>query len=131
MKKFLLPLAIFLTMSCAGQSITTDTLCFPVSVIKKVLIAAEQKKVLDSQVIILNERIANFQLVIATLNAKDSATVAKYEAEIKVMKDQRVVFEEQIKNYDKLLKREKRKRILTTVGGVLSTCLGLFLYLSK
>lgn len=68
--------------SFAGQCQITDTLCFPVNVIKKILIAAEQKKVMDQQVVILNDRIAGYQSQIIIIHEKDSATVELYERQI-------------------------------------------------
>ena len=147
-------MAVILTMNCAGQlsilnkgvtptnkiSIDSngffvndkeDTLCFPISVIRKVLIAAEQKKLLEQQVTILNDRIANYQIIISNLNEKDSITVAAYEKEIALFKDEKAIYQDQIKSYDKLLKRQKRKTFFTAAGGILATGLSLYLYLQK
>jgi len=118
-------------MSFAGLSQTTDTICFPVEVVKKVLIAAEQKKVLESQVLILNERIANYQSIIGNLNSKDSLTVATYESQLKIYKDEKAIYEDQIKGYERLLKRERFKRKLTTFGGILTTAVMSYLFIIK
>lgn len=95
------------------------------------LIAAEQSKVLKEQVAILDARILNYQSLITNLNQKDSATVASYELQIKTMKEQRALHEDQIKTMEKMIRTEKRKRTLTTIAGTLTTVIGLYLYISK
>jgi ASC-1-like (ASCH) protein len=118
-------------MSCAGQSKITDTICFPVEVVKKVLIAAEQKKVLDGQVILLNQRIEGLQAVVKNLEEKDSATVAAYNTQIEVMKEQKEIFQSQLDGYEKLLRKEKRKRFWTGVLGAATTAGATYLLITK
>ena len=118
-------------MSCAGQSKTTDTLCFPVEVIRKVLIAAEQKKILEQQVTILNDRIAGFQQEIKLLTDKDAETVASYDRQIAEMLEQRKVFEQQLKDFEKIVRKERRKRFWTAAGGVVTTGIAAYLYIIK
>ena len=95
------------------------------------LAAGEQKKVLEQQVTILNDRIANYQIIISNLNEKDSITVAAYEKEIALFKDEKAIYQDQIKGYDKLLKRQKRKTFFTAAAGIVTTGIGLYLYLQK
>jgi putative NADH-flavin reductase len=95
------------------------------------LIAAEQKKVLEQQVTILNDRITNYQSIVSSLNAKDSVTVATFNMQIKLLTDEKALYQDQIKGYEKLLKKERRKRFLTTAGGVLTTGIVAYLYLTK
>jgi len=120
-------LLILIGRNLEGQSQTSDTLCFDVPTIKKLLIAGEQGKVLKQQVVILNDRITLLQSMVTNLEAKDSATVASYEAEIKTMKEQRVIFEDQIKTFEKLLRKEKLKRKLISGVGILTTGLAIYL----
>lgn len=118
-------------MSCAGQSKTTDTLCFPVETIKKVLIAAEQKKVLESQVTLLNERIFGLNEIIKNLNEKDSVSVKTYNDQLAVMRQQKELFMDQLNGYERLLRKERRKRFWTAVGGVVTTGLATYLFITK
>ena len=120
---------LLIMMSCVGQSSTIDTICFPVSVIKKVLVAAEQKKVLEQQVTVLNNRISLYQTMVDELERKDSITVATYEAQIAIMNEQKAIYADQMKGYEKLLRREKRKRFFATAGGVITS--GIILYLTN
>lgn len=115
----------------AGQSQSIDTICFPVATIKKVLIAAEQKKVLDGQVIVLNDRISILQNIIDKQIDKDSATVGSYERQLSVMREEKAIYIDQIKTFEKLLRKEKRKRIFTGLAGVATTSAMIFLSLKK
>lgn len=58
----------------------------------------------------LQARIAVLQSVILTLNQKDSATVKLYQEQLAVMKDQKALYADQLNGYEKLLRKEKRKR---------------------
>jgi hypothetical protein len=95
------------------------------------MIAAEQKKVLEQQVSILNDRIANYQVIISNLNEKDSITVAAYEKEIVLFKDEKAIYQDQIKGYEKLIRKQKRKTFFTAAGGILATAAMGYLYLTK
>lgn len=118
----------------AQPSGTTDTLCFPVRIIQKVLIAAEQKKVLDSQVIVLNQRIAEKDSIISLLKFKDETNqqvIQTYEDEIAQMKQQREILEKQIKENDKVIRKLKRKVFWTSLGGIAGMGTLAFLLLTK
>jgi hypothetical protein len=98
-------------MSFAGQSQTTDTICLPIPIAQKVLVAAEQKKVLDEKIIILNERISNLQGVIKDFQGKDSITVLTYETQLKEFRLQKEILERDIKKL-------KRKLFWTKAAGI-------------
>ena len=117
--------------NCAGQLKTTDTLCFPVETIKKVLIAAVQKKVLDGQVALLTQRIDGLNEIIKNLNEKDSASVKLYADQLQVMKQQKDLFQSQLDGYEKLLRKERRKRFWTGAAGVLATGAATYLFITK
>lgn len=95
------------------------------------MIAAEQKKVLDEQVILLNQRIAGYELMIKEYKEKDTATVGGYEREIALMKDQRKIFEGQIKDNEKVIRKLKRKVFWTSAAGVAGMGTMAFLLLTK
>jgi hypothetical protein len=116
------------------QFTTTDTLCFPVPVIKKVLVAAEQKRVLEEQLLVINKRIAEKDSIISLMKFKDetnSQLIKTYEDEIKVMRDQRAIFEAAIKNHEKAIRKLKRKVFWTSAAGVAGMGVLAFLLLTK
>lgn len=115
----------------AGLSQITDTLCLPVPVIRKVLIAAEQKKVADSMNIVLQTRIASLNIAIDLLQHKDAATVNGYDKQLQGLKDEIAEYKLQKKEYERLLKWERfRRRFWTGVGVAVVGIMG-YLYITK
>lgn len=111
---------------------SNDTIIkIPSSIARKLLIDARQKDVLVEQVNILNERIAGLQSIIANLHEKDSATVVGYESQIRIMAEERIIFEDQISTLEKMLKKERRKRKWTAFGGIALTGIATYLYIIK
>lgn len=108
-----------------------DTICVPVPTYQGLVIAAEQRKILKEQISLLDQRILGLEEMIRQLNDRDSITVASYEAELKLMREQKALYEDQIATFEKLLRREKRKRFWTSVGGTLTTVGALFLFFTK
>lgn len=109
-------------------------MCFPVSVVQKLLIAGKQKQVMDSLVTILSFRIAEKEAIIKDLKQKDSANtniIHTYENQISLMKDQRTVFEDQIKSLNKQLKKERRRTRWTSIAGITLTGIITYLYIIK
>lgn len=124
-------MAILATMNCAAQSSRTDSTTVSNAALRRILTAAEQKKVLDEQVILLNQRINGFELMVKELKDKDTATVGTYEREIALMKDQRKVFESAITAKEKEIRRMKRKLFFRTAGWLMLTGTIAYLYFTK
>jgi hypothetical protein len=115
---------------CASQS-KEDTLCFTVPQVRNLLIAAKQKTVLEERVIILSSRIDTLQSIIRSQDDKDEATVEGYKLELKVLQEEKKIYQDQVSTFEKMLRREKRKRFLTGLGGSLATAAALYLYITK
>lgn len=113
-------------MNCAAQLKTTDSTTVSTPALKRILAAAEQKKILDGQVIILNQRISGLQLTINDLQERDTATVGSYERQILTMKDQRTLMEAQVKTFEKMVRKERIKRKVTGFAGILTTGIALY-----
>lgn len=118
-------------MSSGAQLRTSDSTTVSNAALRRILTAAEQKKVLDEQVVILNERIAGYEAMIKHFQDKDTATVGSYEREIALMKDQRKILEDQIKGNEKVIRKLKRKVFWTSVVGVAGMGTMAFLLLTK
>lgn len=132
MKKFLLLLAILAMKSSGAQLKTTgDSTTVSNAALRRILIAAEQKKVLDEQVILLNQRITGYESMVQQYKDKDTATVGSYERQIAVMKDQRTIFESAIAAKEKEIRRYKRKLFFRTAGGLMLTGTIAYLYFTK
>ena len=122
---------IIQTMNLKAQSNHTDSTTVSSTALRRILVAAEQKKVLDSQIVILNQRIDSYNQIIKTLNDKDTATVGSYERQITAMKDQRGIFETQIKADQKEITKLRRKVFITSIAGVAGIAILGVLYLTK
>jgi len=138
---YLLLSIILISISLDGNSQTTDTVCLPVADAKKVLADAKQKPVLlervqllTDDIRLLNQRIAVKDSLISTYVAKDGnsqAIIKALEDQKATMQEQRKLFEDQLAGYEKLLRREKRKRFWTAVGGTVTTGAALYLFITK
>lgn len=127
--------AILTNLTFAGKSQLSpnDTLCFKVSEIQKVLIAAKQKKYADSLVLVYRSDINILSGKIQALEIKDSTNNqinSTYQAMIGTMNQQRGILEGQITTLNKQLRKQKNKTKLTAIGGLLLTGIvtGLFVF---
>lgn len=93
------------------------------------MIAAKQGDVLKEQVKILNERVALLQSMVFNLEQKDSANTSQSVNQVALFKQEIDLYKDQIKTFEKLLRREKRKRFFATAGGVITS--GIILYLTN
>ena len=106
-----------------------DTLCLPTESVRGLVIAAKQGDVLKEQVKILNERVALLQSMVFNLEQKDSANTSQSVNQVALFKQEIDLYKDQIKTFERLLKREKRKRFWSTAGGVITS--GIILYLTN
>lgn len=120
--------ALLAGIACEAQSKNSDTLCFSVETVQKLLIAGKQKKALDSLVVSLNADIASYQTIIREEQAKDSVNteiVKTYVSMISVKDEQRKILEGQINSLNKEVKKWKRKTRWTGIAGILATVGGI------
>lgn len=131
MKKYLLLLTILIGSNYATLSQTTDTICAPVSQMKKVYAAAAQKKIVDSLLLIANSQVAELKSQISLLEERDIETRNNYQRQIDNLERQTALYIEQVKGFEKLLRRERTKRRLITGAGILTTTAALLMGLKK
>jgi hypothetical protein len=110
--------ALLIGSSYVTRSQTTDTLCFPVPVIQKVLIDAKQKKLVDSLNVLLRSDINILTGKINLLEEKDRNHLAIEKA-----------YEGQVTVLNREVRRWRRKTTWTAVGGLVLTGLTAFLIL--
>lgn len=116
----------------SGQS--SDTICPKIDTYRKLVIAAEQKKILEEQVVILNRRISEKDSVIALLRFNDETNeqvIQTYKDELAVMKDQKDILFSAIKGSEKIIRKLKRKVFWTSAAGVAGMGTMAFLLLTK
>lgn len=117
-----------------SQSTATDSVKISAKAARNLLVAAQQKQILQDEVANLNDRIAEKDKQLSILLAKDSATINSLQKEIAltkeqiaVMQDQRGIYDAELKAIRKQLKREKRKRTLTGVAGMITTAAAFYI----
>lgn len=91
------------------------------------MIDAEKGKVYKQQVTLLNSRIDNLGLQIKELEQKNDTLSLGMNNQIKLLSDQKGLFQSQLDGYEKLLRRERRKRTFTTIAGILTTGIAIYL----
>lgn len=112
---------------------TTDTLCFPISTVQKLLIDAKQKKYADSLVNVYRSDISILNQTVAALETKDSTNKeinSTYQNMIGTMNQQRTILEGQITYLNKEVTRWKRKTKFAAISGIVLTGIvtGLFVF---
>jgi hypothetical protein len=117
---------ICLAKNCAGQSGSTDTLCFPVAIIQKVLIAAQQKTVLEDEVNNLHERIIEKERQLAITSTRDSLLMISLNNDIANLKEQKKIFSDALDTMTKELRKQKRRTRWTAIAGIVATLGGIF-----
>jgi type II secretory pathway component PulF len=97
-----------ISLGAKSQISQTDTLCFPVPVIQKVLIAANQKRMVDSLNVLLRSDINILTGKVNLLEEKDRNHLAIEKA-----------YEGQIVVLNKEVRRWKNRTRLAAIGGLL------------
>lgn len=127
LSKYLLLLVILIKSSFGQAQPTTDTICLPIPVFKKVYSAALEKKYVDSLLVLTEKQVAELRHTVDLMQEKDSELKLRYEDQITNLNSQIGLYKDQLNTYEKLLRLEKRKRRLTTAAGIITTGLAIYL----
>lgn len=95
------------------------------------MIAAQEAKVLKEQKVLLEERIDNLKQQITALEEKDSEKTALFNNQLANLLEQKAIYTDQINTYEKLLRKERRKRFWTGAAGVVTTGVATYLLITK
>lgn len=134
-------LLLMITLHFAVQSQSSDTICIPKTDAIKLLSKAEEGKLLSEKVSLLNEqifllsqRIAEKQAIISGLEQTEGyqdSLIGSYKKEIELIRDQKKILEEAVAATKKEVRRFKRKLFFRTAGGVMVTGALVYLYVTK
>lgn len=108
---------VLATLHSGAQSKISDSTTVSSEALRRVYTAALQKKNLEEQIFILNQRIDGYELMIKEYKDMDVSTKDSYEKQIALMKDERVVLEKEIAALNRDVKKWKRKLWWRTAGG--------------
>lgn len=127
--------------SFAGNSQTTDTICLPIAQAKKVLADAKQKPVLQEKIALLQadiktlaDRISVKEAEIRNLDGQlvvDQEIINQLKEEKRLYEELKSIMLDQAKAFEKLIKKEKRKRRWTAFWGITGTGIMTYLFISK
>jgi chromosome segregation ATPase len=127
--------------SFVGNSQNTDTICLPLPQVKKVLADARQKplllekiNLLQADIRIMEERIAAKESIINNMERDQMASqeiIDQLKEEKKLYEEQKKIMLNQARTFEKLLKKEKRKRRWTAFTGMLTTGIVTYLFITK
>lgn len=81
--------------------------------------------------IVFQMKIVSLDVAIELLKQKDKETVEGYDKQLKDLLEAKAIYEDQLKGYERLLKRERFKRKLITGAGILATGGAILLSLRK
>jgi len=112
-----------------------------VAQVKKVLADARQKplllekiKLLQADIQIMEERIAGKEAIINNMERDQLASqeiIDQLKEEKQMYEEQKKIMLDQARAFEKLLKKEKRKRRWTAFAGFVSTGIVTYLFISK
>lgn len=113
------------------SSTATDTICRPVPEYKVVYRDAKLYRYTDSLLKLVEQQVKELEGQIKLLNEKDGELKAMYDNQLDILRQEITLYKDQINGYEKLVKRERRKRRLATAGGILTTGLMAYLFITK
>lgn len=90
-------------------------------------LVSEKQKDIDT----INARINVLQGVIRNLTEKDSASVQLFKDQLAVMREQKALYQNQLDGYEKILRKERRRRRWTAILGTVTTGVVTYLYITK
>lgn len=122
---------IILKSSSEIRSQSIDTLCAPTAKLKKIYADAKLYRLTDSLLKISERQVAELKTNISLLEEKDVDTRNNYERQLDNLNQQVVLYKDQIAGYEKLIKREKRKRFLTGLAGAAGTAAAIYIAVTK
>ena len=126
-------LIILIRSSYAGlsQNLPNDTMCKPVSELKVIYTAALKYRYTDSLLKIAEAQLAELKYNLSLLTDKEQEEKNNYERQITNLNEQINAYKDWMKVDARALKREKRKSFWSKVGGVVTSAILAYLYITK
>lgn len=119
-----------LKMICAAGQSTTDTICLPVPVVKRIIAAADSTPILLDRVALLEADKRTMAAIVQNANRRDSvnaALVLSYQQSAIIANERFALYDAELLNTRILLKKERRKRTWLSIGGLAGIVGGIYL----
>ena len=107
--------------SFGALSQTTDTICAPVQQMKKVYADALKYRYADSLLKIVEGQLAEKKAQVEILEEKGEEVSANHRKEIINLEGQIGTLKDQVNGFEKMWRREKRRRRLAQAAGIVTT----------
>lgn len=109
------------------RSQVIDTICIPTIQAKKIYGDALKFRYTDSLLKLTESQLAEKRLQLQLMEDKEGEVANNHRREIVNLENQIGVLKDQVNGFEKLWKREKRRRKLSQAGGILAVAAAIFL----
>ena len=127
LSKYLLLSVIWIGSSYGLRSQTIDTICIPVATAKKVYSDALKYRYTDSLLKLSELQLAEKKEQVRILEEQGLEVSINHRKEVTNLENQVAVLKDQVNGFERIWKREKRRRKLSQAGGILAVAAAIFL----
>lgn len=115
----------------SSQAANRDTICFPEQVVRERLTQARLYKYTDSLLKISEAQLSELKAQVSLLTEKEQELRNYFNREISNLENQVALYKDQVVGYEKIVRREKRKRFFSNLLGGLATAGAVYLAVTK
>jgi len=127
LNKYLLLSVIWIGSNLELHSQVIDTICIPTVQAKKIYGDALKFRYTDSLLKLTESQLAEKRLQLQLMEDKEGEVANNHRREIVNLENQVGVLKEQVQGFEKMWKRERRKRRLSQAGGIVAVIAAVFL----
>lgn len=127
LSKYLLLSVIWIGSNLELRSQVIDTICIPTIQAKKIYGDALKFRYTDSLLKLTESQLAEKRLQLQLMEDKEGEVANNHRREIVNLENQVGVLKEQVKGFETMWQREKRKRKWSQAGGIVAVVAAIFL----
>lgn len=127
LNKYLLLSVIWIGSNLELHSQVIDTICIPTVQAKKIYGDALKFRYTDSLLKLTESQLAEKRVQLQLMEDKEGEVANNHRREIVNLENQVGVLKEQVKGFEKMWQRERRKRKWSQAGGIVAVVAAIFL----
>ena len=127
LNKYLLLSVIWIGSNLELRSQVIDTICIPTVQAKKIYGDALKFRYTDSLLKLTESQLAEKRVQLQLMEDKEGEVANNHRREIVNLENQVGVLKEQVKGFEKMWQRERRKRKWSQAGGIVAVVAAIFL----
>jgi len=127
LSKYLLLSVIWIGSNLELHSQVIDTICIPTVQAKKIYGDALKFRYTDSLLKLTESQLAEKRVQLQLMEDKEGEVANNHRREIVNLENQVGVLKEQVKGFEKMWQRERRKRKWSQAGGIVAVVAAIFL----